>query len=165
MAGDERTRVRDDSLSLRHRTWGFNVPCLDLDFIVAEYDARKPVALIDYKYGLDRLEGALRLDERDNLAVLARLADAASLPAFAVCYDRRPWRFRVHPLNDRARETEPRYQPNPDVLNRVVGLYGQELSEVAFVRFLYLLRGRRAPADVEAFLLLPGPETTEVHAA
>ena len=46
----ERTNWRDQELSARHRTWGFNCPAVDLDFLMVEYNIGKPVGLIEYKH-------------------------------------------------------------------------------------------------------------------
>ena len=50
MTSNEQHFKRDAWLSGRHRVWGSNVPAMDLDFILAEYDKCVPVALIDYKH-------------------------------------------------------------------------------------------------------------------
>ena len=50
MTSNEQHFKRDAWLSGRHRVWGSNVPAMDLDFILAEYDRCVPIALIDYKH-------------------------------------------------------------------------------------------------------------------
>ena len=46
----ERTGWRDQAISLRHRTWGFNCPGVDFDFLMLEYSTGKPVAVVEYKH-------------------------------------------------------------------------------------------------------------------
>ena len=51
----ENTFWRDGALSLRHKKWGYDLPALDMDFLMIEYDHGIPVALIEYK--LETTEG------------------------------------------------------------------------------------------------------------
>jgi hypothetical protein len=77
------TSVWEEHLSADHRTWGFNSPAVDLDFILAEYDKGKAKAIVDYK-----LFGAPGLSSK-NMEVLIDLAinHNPPLPLFVVRYD------------------------------------------------------------------------------
>ena len=124
----ERSGWRDARLSARHRQWGFHVPAADIDFLLAEYDAGEPRALVEYKHERAALVSA----KSANLHVLSRLADRAALPAFVVRYgDDLSW-FRVRALNERARDMLPETQ---------------DMTEDEYVEFLYLVRGRIPPCD------------------
>lgn len=123
----EKTGKRDLALNDRHRTWGWNVPAEDLDFL--EYDNKKAVALVEYKK-----ENAPLVPSSDaNLLALCDLADRAGIPAFVVRYavDFSWWTVRA--LNEIARSIIPR----PLV----------KIPESEYVEFLYKIRGRRKPED------------------
>ena len=45
----ERNGWRDEAISLRHRLWGWDCPCVDIDFLLIEFDKSLPVALVEYK--------------------------------------------------------------------------------------------------------------------
>jgi hypothetical protein len=81
MTSNEQHFKRDAWLSGRHRVWGSNVPAMDLDFILAEYDRCVPIALIDYKH-----ERATINLESANSRTLTALGDMAGIPAFIVRY-------------------------------------------------------------------------------
>jgi len=145
MTSNEQHFKRDAWLSGRHRLWGRDVPAMDLDFILAEYDRYVPLALIDYKHehGVINLESA-------NIRTLIALGDMAGLPAFIVRYghsnqdgwwgevpeDSTPW-FQVIPLNVYAHGAD---LPSND--NNI------KLSELVFVSWLYDMRGRKIPQDI-----------------
>lgn len=131
----ERTGWRDEALSRRHRYWGFDVPAIDIDFLMLEYDRGRPVALIEYKR---ETAGALRLEEmqeHSSYQALMRLADR--LPVFVVRYAADLAWFDVAPLNSAA-------------FRQVPGL--THWSEAEYVRFLYRLRGRTIAGPVLAWL-------------
>lgn len=145
MTSNEQHFKRDAWLSGRHRLWGRDVPAMDLDFILAEYDRCVPIALIDYKHehGVINLESA-------NTRTLIALGDMAGIPAFIVRYghskqdewwgdvpdDSVPW-FQVIPLNVYAHGKD-----MPSNANNT------KLSELVFVTWLYDLRGRKIPQDI-----------------
>lgn len=137
----ERTGWRDQALSLRHREWGYDCPAVDFDFVVAEYDSRRAVALIDYKRGLNYVVGA---NDRGNMAVLADLGNGyrgSGLPVYLVRYDGPPYVFMLEPWNDVAKLRTPEYAVHA------------QLSELRFVGFLYWLRGRRVPDEIARHLM------------
>lgn len=123
----ERTGWRCQAISNRHRQWGYNCPAVDLDFVVAEYNHGKPVALVEYK---DRHAKAPDIGHPTYCA-LCNLADGYSggpLPFFIATYDPEDWWFRVLPINVKAIDHYRHLAKN------------EVLTEQRFVRSLYLLR-------------------------
>lgn len=129
MSANERTGWRDLALSQRHRLWGYNCPCVDLDFLVAEYNHGVPVALVEYK---ERHAQPPDLSHPTYKA-LANLANhyafdsSIGLPFFIATYCHVHWWFIVTPLNNKA-------------LAHYAHCLNQPLTEQRFVRSLYLLR-------------------------
>lgn len=139
----ERTGWRDLWINDKHRTWGWNCPAVDVDFLMIEYDNLQPVALIEYK-----AEGAtINLKDKNNLAI-ANTANRASIPAFLTLYYKSdaPY-FQTWSLNFLGRKRlqgfytslSARLRNHPD---------GIILSEEEYVAFLYHLRGR-PPFDIK----------------
>jgi len=97
----ERTGWRCEKISRRHRTWGYNCPAVDLDFVVAEYNHEIPVALVEYK---DVHAREPNLDDPTYKA-LAALADGYKnpLPFLIAFYNPDDWWFRVIPVNEAAK--------------------------------------------------------------
>ncbi len=129
----ERTGWRDESVSNWHRKLGYDCPATDLDFLLIEYDTATPKALVELKnehYHHKNLNKA-------TFDAIKNLADMARLPAFVVVYaDDKSW-WRVSPLNDEGRKwLEPK----------------TTLSEKEYGAFLYKLRGRIIPKDIEDLL-------------
>jgi len=145
MTSNEQHFKRDAWLSGRHRTWGYNVPAMDLDFLMVEYDKCVPKGIIDYKH-----EHALLDLTNVGAKTLCNLGNMASIPAFIVQYghskqdgwwgevaeDSVPF-FVVWPLNEHASRFMVTHQ-----------FKTEQIDEVAFVEFLYELRGRKIPADI-----------------
>ncbi len=94
----ERTGWRDEAISQRHRQWGFNCPCVDLDFVVAEYNLGLPVALVEYKHFK-----AWRPDlNHATYRALTALCDGYNdgpLPFFVAFYWPDIWAFEIMPVN------------------------------------------------------------------
>lgn len=134
----ERTGWRDERLSRRRRLWGYDVPSVDLDFVLVEYDNFQPVALIEWKNcdGFDR--DVARELRSASARVLKNLGDRARLPTFFCLYRTAPWRFRVVYANEAGR--------------RSLGVEWEtefvDFGEAGFVRFLYALRSRPCPDAV-----------------
>ena len=124
----ERTGWRCQAISERHREWGFNCPAVDLDFLMAEYNYGKPVALIEYKDRRARLPDIRHATYR-ALAALANGYAEGALPFIVAFYDPDAWWFRVIPVNQAAIE---HYRHCMDDV----------LSEQRFVKSLYLMRKR-----------------------
>jgi hypothetical protein len=124
-------------MSGRHRAYGRNVPAVDLDLLLVEYDMARPVAIIDFKYGLDRDVNLAH----PSLRALGQLhgADGRSLPTFVCKYrEAQPqWWFALHAVNERANR----------VLEWADVEEGQLLSERFLVTLLYAMRGRPLPAN------------------
>lgn len=132
----ERTGWRDESISRRHREWGFNCPAVDLDFLVAEYNIGKPVALIEYKHFRAR-QPVLKHATYRALADLADGYANSPLPFLIAFYWPDIWAFRVTPVNNVAN------QHFAD---------GELLCERDFVARLYRLRRLTLTRHLEAFL-------------
>jgi hypothetical protein len=132
----ERTGWRCEKISSRHRQWGYNCPAVDLDFMVAEYNYGKPVALIEYK---DKHAQPPDFTHPTYKALVA-LADGYAggpIPCLIAIYCPDLWWFRVIGLNEAAKSY---YQ-------HVVDSY---LTEKRFVRSLYLLRKNTLSQEDEA---------------
>lgn len=124
MTGYERSGWRDEGLSRRHRTWGFDVPAVDIDFLMLEYDQKKAVALIEYKH-----ENAASVSPSEPSIMAVRdLADLAGVYFFVVRYAGDFAWFRVRALNPKA---SGRY---PSALH---------LTETQYVEFLHRLRSEK----------------------
>jgi len=91
----ERNHWRDAQMSDRHRSWGFNCPCTDIDFLLVEYHIAKPVALIEYKHYKADFPNLAQASYR----ALEALADKAQLPLLLTFYWPDIWAFRVYALN------------------------------------------------------------------
>lgn len=122
----ERSGWRDEAISHRHREWGYNCPCVDLDFVVAEYNYGKPVAIVEYK---NRHYNQANTSDPTYQALidLANGYEGGALPFFIAVYDSEDWWFVVHPLNEAARK-------------HYAHCVGEALNEQRFVKSLYLLR-------------------------
>ena len=127
---EERTGWRDDSLSERHRMWGWDCPMIDVDFLAVEYDVSRPVALVEYKN--EHARPVLATDQ--SRKVLARLGDMAGLPSFLARYASSFEWFRVGGINACAKDR--------------LGAVQKTFSELEWVEFLYGLRGRSTPDNV-----------------
>ncbi len=119
----ERTGWRDEAISGRHRHWGFNCPAVDLDFVVAEFNIGKPVALIEYKHNRAREPDTRHATYR----ALSELADGYRnpLPFLIAFYWPEIWAFKIMPVNATARAHFSE---------------GEVLCERDFVQRLYRLR-------------------------
>ena len=80
MSANERHGKRDEILSAKHRRWGYNVPAVDIDFLLIEYDQAKAQAVIEYRHA----NGIIRQDT--SIKAITDLADRAGLPFFIVRY-------------------------------------------------------------------------------
>lgn len=132
---EERTGWRCEKISQRHRHWGYNCPCVDLDFVVVEYNHGKPVAVIEYK---DKHAGEPNIDHPTYKALIA-LADGykgGPLPCAIVFYCSETWWFKVIPLNEKAKS----------YFGHVAN---QKIPEQRFVRGLYLLRNKTLSKEDE----------------
>lgn len=118
------------ALSRRHRSWGWDVPMLDIDFLVVEYDDGIPKAMIEYK----DIRANICNSGHPSYRALRRICNAAKLPLFAVRYSPDFVNWRVIPINTFA--------------SKKIGDTIEFNSEQAFVEWLYDLRGRDMPDDL-----------------
>lgn len=125
----ERTGWRDESLSNRHRRWGWDTPAVDLDFLFLEYDKGKAVALVEYKNERAKPQYA----SHPTYQALIDLGTRASVPVFACRYASNFSWFRVKALNPLAVGILPNMQ---------------EMTEKEWVGFLYKIRGYTVPQSV-----------------
>lgn len=136
MSQEERSGWRDEQISRRHRSWGFNVPAVDIDFLLAEYDNRRPVAIIDYKHYLNE---SWRCD-RSNIEALSHFyaEDGSQLPFFVVRYKPSTvWQFKPHPVNTAGSAVADSFS---------LGYGNKVLMEPEYVAWMYRMRGRPVPA-------------------
>jgi hypothetical protein len=125
MAKFERTGWRDLGISQKHRDWGVNVPAVDLDFTLCEYDNCTPVAIIEYK----RLNAPAFKPSSANFKTLKNLADMASIMFFVVRYGNMYQDFKVMPANEKAKGF---------MSERV------DMTEYEYKAFLHNIRGRKS---------------------
>ena len=117
----ERTNWRDEGLSARHRTWGWDCPAVDIDFLMLEYDHGEPRALIEYKNERATPQKA----SHPSYRALISLGDRADVPFYCVRYASDYSLWKIIPLNKRAKEITP---------NRI------ELDEQAYISFLHSIK-------------------------
>lgn len=128
----ERTGWRDEALSQRHREWGWNCPAVDIDFLMLEYDAGIPQALVEYKH-----ESANPQDpNHPSYRALRHLANSARIPFFAVRYKSDFSWWSVRSLNEYAKQFIP---------------FLSTMTENEYIALLYEIRGRQSPTDGNIF--------------
>ena len=139
MSSNERTGWRDEALSLRHREYGQNLPAVDIDFMLIEYDYSEPKALVEYK---NQHAQPINVSKSPSILAMTNLANRAEIPAFLVRYaDDFSW-WKVLGLNDRA------------CLYLTDNL--QLMDEVEWVSILYAVRGLQMPeAEKNRIYALP----------
>ena len=137
MSKYERSGWRDEKLSKRHRDWGKDCPMADIDFLVIEYDCAVPKALVEYKHEQQSVENFLKYLKGSNCKAIGHLGDMAQLPAFVVRYKDDLSAYHARPINAVARE----WLPKP-----------KTMAESEWVSFLYRLRGREIPQEIQALL-------------
>ena len=125
----ERTGWRDEGLSQRHRRWGWDCPAVDIDFLMLEYDNGKASALVEYK----NEHAKPQYVSHPTYQAMINLGDRAGIPVIACRYSDDFSKWRVVPLNTKAREFIP---------ERV------DLDEAGWVRLLYKIRGREISDDI-----------------
>ena len=129
MSNKESLGWRDERISRRHRLYGDDCPAVDIDFLMLEYDKRKPIALVEYKHTNWVYKMSPSIEAVMNLAN----NHSPPLPFTVVRYDPDTWDYVVYPINDPAKKI---YRP------------GAELSELKYVESLYYMRGREVPDSV-----------------
>jgi len=126
----ERQGWRDEAISARHRSWGWNCPALDIDFLMLEYDDGKASAIVEYK----NEHAARQQSGHASYRALCDLGNKANLPVFGVRYASDFSWWRVTALNAEAGKY---LKENPT-----------EMSETEWVKLLYATRQRGLPDDV-----------------
>ena len=123
----EITGRRDLSYSRRHRLYGYDCACTDIDFL--EYDHGKPRAITEMKR-----EGVWSINTKHpTIRAQVCLADAAQIP-HVICRHALDFSwFQVIPCNRYARVFVP---------NTV------KMSQIEWVKLLYGFRGRTPPNGI-----------------
>lgn len=105
MTAYERSGWRDKEISQRHRSWGFNCPAVDLDFLMVEYNLGCPVAVVEYKHHLSTETNF----KHPTYRALGQLYDerGKQLPLLVAKYWPDIWAFKHLPLNISAAEWLP----------------------------------------------------------
>jgi hypothetical protein len=129
-------------LGLRHRLYGFEVPAVDVDFLLCEYSNNLPKALIEYKHRSAASERCKwngnqvpRILFKSAIATLRMLAERACLPFYVAFYDE-DWTYEVYQLHDAERYCVHRH----------------DFTETEYVEFLYKLRGMKMPEELHGKL-------------
>lgn len=126
----ERTGWRDLELSLRHKKWGWNLPAVDLDFLLLEYDRGKAIAIVEYKH-----ENATpQIATHPSYQAMIDLGTRAGIPVFACRYKSDFTQWNIVPLNNEAKK----WMPNGRT----------HLTERQWVTFLYKIRGYDLPQEL-----------------
>ena len=134
----ERTHFRDEAISERHREWGM-CGAVDIDFLLNEYRAGYPHALIEYKHQNAALSKAVlnqdwtktcEILNDGTYRALINLGDMAKLPTMACIYSNNLSSYVLYPLNERSRTYIPKLR-----------VY----SEMEYVQFLHDIRGLKMP--------------------
>lgn len=131
----ERTNWRDEGISHRHRTWGYDCPAQDIDFLLMEYDKCKVVAIIEYKN--THAEG--QTINKPQYKALIDLGNRANVPVFNVRYSDDYTNYVVTALNEKAVLILPNSHSNPPRTS---------MTELEYVKFLYFLRNRKIPNEI-----------------
>lgn len=127
MSSNERSGWRDENLSRRHREWGVDLPAVDIDCLMVEYDQAKDVAIIEYKH-----ESAQLQDPRHpSYRAIRSLATKAGIPFFAVRYSDKLDSFFITAMNGDA--------------EYLLQVKRKGMTEAEYVEFLYWIRGRTPP--------------------
>jgi hypothetical protein len=122
-----------------------DVPAMDLDFILAEYDRCVPMALIDYKHE----HGAINFQSA-NIRTLTLSATWQATSVHRPLRSLQPRRLvgrstrRLNTMvpSDTAQQSRAHGAGLPSNDNNT------KLSELVFVTWLYELRGRKIPQDI-----------------
>src|SRR4029077_14657663 len=131
------THARDVMLAVRHRDWGYNLPCTDFDNLVIDYDLKLPVAVIEYKHELCSNWGRNASASIDAITTLANWNTSNPLPFFVVVYAADYSWWRVYPMNERAK-----LSVGPNMVLKL---------EIEYVRLLYELRCRKMERSPNRF--------------
>jgi hypothetical protein len=126
MSAYERSGWRDEAISRKHRHWGFNCPCVDIDLLAIEYDIGTASGIVEYK---NEHANAFTPDNPSYKALVG-LGNKAELPVFVCRYTDDLKKYTAVPLNEHASIYLPKRT---------------EMSEEEWVELLYKFRGREKP--------------------
>ena len=126
----ERSGWRDETISKRHRLWGWDCPAIDIDFLMIEYNRGNPIALVEYKH-----ERAMEFNiKHTSYQAMIKLANASKIPCFVARYaDDFSW-WDITPINGYATKFLPKKQ---------------RITERQWVAMLYKIRGYPLPTRLE----------------
>jgi hypothetical protein len=133
MSSYERTGWRDQAISERHRVWGEDCPCIDIDFLLVEFNRGKPVALVEYK-DIHAQSPNIGHPSYRALIELANGHSVGALPFLIAFYQSDIWAFRIIPVNEAAKA---HFAVN------------EMLTEIEYVSRLYRLRNFVLPEHVK----------------
>jgi len=125
----ERNGWRDETISRRHRRWGWDCPAVDLDFLLLEYDRGRASALVEYKHK----NAPPQSSGHPSYRAMVDLCNRSQIPCFAVRYGDDWSELRVTPLNALARKHMPE---------------ATTITEHEWVSLLYRIRGLEVPKDL-----------------
>lgn len=137
MSPNERTGWRDDSMSRRHREYGWYCATVDIDMLMVEYVNFEPRALVEYKHHLVTDPDLAHA----NMKVIAKLGDnyqPGAIPFFVARYWPDTWAYEVIPANIAAK----RYLNGPT-----------PMTERQYVELLHRIRSIPMPRSVSEKLL------------
>ena len=126
----ERSGWRDESISRRHREWGWDCPAIDIDFLLLNYSHGQPTALVEYKH--EKVKSIS--PSHPSFKALIALGTMAKLPVFCVRYSDNLVEYIVIPLNEIA---------STYVGGRTI------MSELQWVSMLYRINKDRIPNHIK----------------
>lgn len=140
----ERSGWRDIKLKELHLSWGYDVPAVDIDHLLVEYDDLIPVAMIDYKheFAAPHRPSEPSFHAIKKIGIQGTDGSFKALPFFIVRYGKDYSWWTVVPMNQAARELLP---------DRVT------YDQAAYVQFMYSLRGRDGEAPPRVAAQRTGP--------
>ena len=139
----ERTGWRDERISRRHREWGC-CGAVDIDFLLVEFSASYPYAIIEYKHEKAALSQQLlngnfyqaeKTLHKNTYQALSTLGSLAKIPVIVCSYSDNLSQYMTYPVNEYAKWS-----------------YGkglQKFNEIEYVKFLYKIRGLKMPFELE----------------
>lgn len=128
----QRNVKQDVNWIIRHRLYGFHVPCVDLDHVLIEFDRARICGFIEHKQAHEPFR-----EDSHSVEAIRDGATRLEVPFMMVRSHYWPWRFEVVPLNEFCKW---------DGIRR--------LNERTYAEFLYKLRGGVVPPEVYQDLIL-----------
>lgn len=129
-ASAEQAMHADRMLSERHYAWPRNCPCVDVDYLLCEFNHSKPIAIVDYKLhhaGLEKTHAA-------TYEALAGLhgPGGKQLPFLVVRYWPDDWAFRVKAVNPAAVQWVSRLDPTVNAERDWLDMTEQQYVQALF---------------------------------